>query len=242
MKSLVIGTVIAAGSTLAFAGADAGVDVASAYIFRGATVSDEVSVQPTLNGSIDEGALAGLSVGTWANFNTDSSQFDEIDYYAEYALPVGEGPLSAAIGYTEYTYPTSTSDSLAADGTTTSSGTEADREVYLSLGFDAAEALALSAMVAVGLEGPFLDEGVYVELGAETGTALTDTIDGSASVAVGIEAGDNVANTGVSHATISLGASSGIFAASVNYVVETDDEVLVVDEDFFATVGVAIDL
>ena len=42
LKTILLGTTIAAGSTLAFAGADAGVDITSAYIYRGATVSDEV--------------------------------------------------------------------------------------------------------------------------------------------------------------------------------------------------------
>ena len=45
--------------------------------------------------------------------------------------------------------------------------------------------------------------------------ALTEQL----GLTVGIEAGDNVANTGVSHVQlISAGVSHGIFAASVNYV------------------------
>jgi hypothetical protein len=241
MKKIVMATVLAASSSIAFAGADAGADVVSAYIFRGATVNDEVNIQPTLNGSIDEGAFTGLSIGTWGNFNTDSSQFDEIDYYAGFALPMGNSPVTAELTYTEYTFPTSVDRVTAADGTTTSTGTEADREVGLASEYETDD-YTLSALVAFGLEGPFLDEGLYFELGAETSRELTKDVEATAGVVAGYEAGDNVANTGVSHVTLSLGISHGIFAASVNYIVETDEDVLAVDEDFFASLGVAIDL
>ena len=50
-----------------------GLDVNSAYIFRGATVNDEVNVMPTA-----EVTFYGITFGTWGNFNTDAEQFDEI--------------------------------------------------------------------------------------------------------------------------------------------------------------------
>ena len=119
VTAAVAATCLVASMPAVAADAAAGVDVASAYIFRGATVLDEVVVQPYL-----EGAFYGVTVGTWANFNTDSSQFDEIDYYASYELPLGEAaPVGVTIGYTEYTYPTAV-DELGA-------GLEADREASI---------------------------------------------------------------------------------------------------------------
>lgn len=203
-----------------------GADVASAYIFRGATVNDEVNVQPYI-----EAGVGSFTFGTWANLNTDSEQFDEIDYYVSYDVPLPEDSgLGLSLGYTEYTYPTSV-DALGA-------GTEADREVSVSLSADTF--LAPYAMVAIGLEGPFLDEGLYVEVGIGHEVEVSDGVTLSAGASLGYEGGDNYAENGLSHALLSAGASYGPASVSLNYVVETDDDVLVVDEDFFVTVGVGI--
>jgi hypothetical protein len=39
---------------------------------------------------------------------------------------------------------------------------------------------------------------------------------------------------------LSLGSSRGPFSFSLNYVVETDDDVLAVDEDFYFTIGASL--
>ena len=79
----------------------AGVDVASAYVFRGETFSDDVSVQPTLEGTFGCPLGGALTLGTWANLNTDSTQFDEVDLYVSYALPLGDIPFDALAGQKE---------------------------------------------------------------------------------------------------------------------------------------------
>jgi len=224
--------------------AAAAVDVASAYIFRGATISDEVSVQPTL-----EAAFYGVTLGTWANFNTadEVRQFDEIDYYASYALPVGKCPVGLSVGYTEYTYPTAYTGAevddagvLVADG----AGLEADREVNVTASYETGltDSLTLSTALAgnLGIEGPFLDEGLYVS--AETGLeqAVCDTVAVNCGVVVGAELGDNYEENGVSHVTATAGASYRMLAATAGYVFETNDEIVEVDEDFFGSASLSV--
>jgi len=244
LKALLIGATVAASSSVAIAGASAGFDVVSAYIFRGGTVNDEVNVQPYLDGSVDEGPLAGLAVGTWANFNTDTEQFDEIDYYFSYSLPI-EGPVSVDIGYTEYTFPTgteSTETSFGGATLTTVSALEADREISLSLGADLAEGLSAGFFAGFGLEGPFLDEGIYLEGSLGYETELSEGVSASAGASLGYEAGDNYAENGFSHAALTAGVGYEFVSVGLTYIVETDDDVLAVDEDFFASIGVGFDL
>jgi len=204
--------------------ASAGVDVTSAYIFRGATVNDDINVNPAASLG-----LGNFSAGVWGNFNTDSTQFDEIDVTLGYALPI-EGPVSVSVGYTEYTYPTQG---------TTNGALEADRELSVSFGFDDLPG-SPSVGVHYGIEGPFLDEGLYIELGAGHSVNLTEANALDLGVTVGYEAGDNFAENGFSHVLLSAGTDVGPAAVSINYVVETDEDVLAVDEEFFISVGVGL--
>ncbi|NIP53886.1 MAG: hypothetical protein GWN81_15640, partial [Phycisphaerae bacterium] len=61
----------------------AGIEVTSAYIFRGGTVNDEINVNPTI-----EAGTGNLTFGSWGQFNTDTEEFEEIDFYVSYALPL----------------------------------------------------------------------------------------------------------------------------------------------------------
>lgn len=230
------GRSLAQEEAAASAEAAAGVDVASAYIFRGATISDEVSVQPAL-----EGAFGNLTLGTWANFNTDAEQFDEVDYYFSYALPLGDFPIGLSVGYTEYTYPTGTT---IVDEETT--GLEADREINIGASYETElnDKLTLSTGLGVniGLEGPFLDDGLYLAAEAGLSQAVSDDLTLDFGAVLGSELGDNYEENGLSHATLTLGASYRFLAASVSYVAETDDEVLVVDEDVVGVVSLSLPL
>lgn len=248
IKAILIGIMTVATAGIAQAGASAGLDVTDAYIFRGGTINDEVNVQPTLEATVEEGALAGLTLGTWANFNTDSEQFDEIDYYASYAIPLGE-EKSASIGYTEYTYPNSTTSTTTGLGTgvslTTVSATEADREISLSAGGVCPVTGAdLNLGVFYGLDGA-IDEQVYIQLDAGKGTDVCDeaTLEGGITAGfIANQADGSTADEGVSYVQLSLGTTiMDLVTASVNYVIETDDAVLVVDEDLFFSVGAGIE-
>jgi len=208
------------------ASAEVAVDVTSAYIFRGATVNDEVNVQPGFETTAFGDAIG---VGTWANFNTDSSEFDEIDYYFSYSLPMGDSPVSVDIGYTEYTYPTAAAD--------------ADREPFISFGYEM-DAVETSLLLAYGVDGG-IEDSFYGELGLGLSLLSEDNVSVSASAALGYVDPDS-GESGFSHLTLGLGVDLAIpesdrsVSASVNYVVETDEDVLVIDEEVFFVVGTTL--
>jgi hypothetical protein len=238
--SLVIATLaLATGFAHAEGELSAGIDATSAYIFRGATVNNDINLNPALGGTFGD-----FAVGVWGNFNTDSTQFDEVDFTLDYTVPMGDdAPFGVSIGYTEYLYPTAvdTGTVTAEDGTETqiiSGGTEADREVNVKLSCDCPASPSLG--IYYGIEGPFLKEGLYLELGAGHSVALTEDNNLDLGVAVGYEAGDNVESTGFSHATFSAGTAVGDASLALNYVLELDDNVLEVDEEFFISIGLAL--
>jgi uncharacterized protein (TIGR02001 family) len=203
--------------------AQVAVDVVTAYVFRGATINDEVNVQPGFDTTAFGGAV---SVGTWANLNTDTSQFDEIDYFFGVPLPLGEeSPVTAEIGYTEYTYP--------------GAEAKADREPYLSLGFGDA-----SLLVAYGIDGA-VNNSLYLELGYGMTLDLAENLGLDLGAALGYVDPDE-GDSGFSHLTLTAGTSIAIpetdnaLSVGVTYIYETDDSVLVVDEDLYFTVGTTL--
>ncbi len=227
MKKLIALTSAAVTAAVLSASAEVSVDVVSAYIFRGATINDEVNVQPGFGTEAFGGAV---NVGTWANFNTDTSDFDEIDYFFGIPLPLGEdSPVSVEVGYTEYTYPTA--------------GIEADREPYISFGTSAA-GVDLSLGLFYGIDGGIKDT-LYAELGAETGMDVAENVALGVSAKLGYVDPDE-GKDGFSHLT--LGASLGLtipeiekeVSLGVAYVVETDEDVLAVDEDLLFTIGFSL--
>jgi len=198
------------------------VDLVSAYVFRGATLNDEFNIQPGFDTTAFGGAV---SVGTWANFNTDTSEFDEIDYFFGIPIPTGEdSPVSIEVGYTEYVY---------------NVGGEADREPYISFGFGDA-----SLGIYYGVGGA-IEDSLYVELGYGTSFALVDNLSLDVSAALGYLDPDE-GDSGFSHLTLSAGTAIAIpeteyeIAVGITYIVETDDEVQEVDEDFYFTIGTTL--
>lgn len=226
VKKFIALTSAALAATALTASAQVAVDVASAYVFRGATINDEINVQPGFETSIFGGST---TVGTWGNFNTDTSEFDEIDYYVGYSLPMGEdAPIGVDIGYTEYVY---------------NVGGEADREPYIS--FSAADLpVDLSLGIYYGVGG-LIKDSLYLELGLGYGMDLAENLGLSLSAALGYSDPDE-GDSGFSHLTLGAGLdiaipeSEYVVTVGLAYVVETDDKVLAVDEDFYFTVGTTL--
>lgn len=221
VKKFIALTSAALAAVALTASAEVAVDVTSAYVFRGETLNDEVNIQPGFETEI----LGGITVGTWANFNTDASQFDEIDYYFSIPLPL-DGPVGVELGYTEYTYP-------GAEG-------DADREPYLSFGTEV-EGIDLGLLVAYGVDGE-IKKNLYLGLTVGTSVDVAENV----SLGLGAELGyldPDEGESGFSHLTLSVGTEIGIpetdrsFSIGISYVVETDKDVLKVDEDVFATIG-----
>ena len=76
------------------ADATVGVDFASSYVTRGATMNEDPVAQPYLEISGMEIAGRAITVGTWANYDfmmdgAESDEFSEIDYYASIDLGAG---------------------------------------------------------------------------------------------------------------------------------------------------------
>lgn len=205
----------------------AGVDLASAYVYRGATVHDEIAIQPWAEVGLS-GWLDGVTFGTWGDFNTDTTEFDEIDYSLGYNFDTGSD-VDLGLTYVEYTYPTGN------DGDGNSLG--GDREIQLSTGTNIA-GLDVGLLAAIGIEGPFLEDGIHVAANTEWTQSIPGTdYDFAAGATIGSEWGDNFDEEGISFAQLdaSIAAFGGTLGA--HYVIETDDDIIQVDEDFYVTLG-----
>lgn len=214
-------------------------DLNSAYVFRGATINDDFNLNPDISITIDR-----LTLGAWSNFNTDTSNVDEVDLYAEISL-IDDDQYNLAIGYVEYTFPTGIPLVAGGPAAGPAIGLEADREVYVTAGMtdvlaDEKVSLEPSVMLAYGIEGPFLDESLYAKIDLTPSMAVNADTSVSLGAVFGFEMGDNVENTGLSHITVTAGVEMGATHIGLSYVIETDDDILVVDEDFFVTLGVSL--
>jgi hypothetical protein len=233
---MIIMAALAAGVSHA-ADVSVGADVASAYVFRGATFNDGLVVQPyaEIGGIPIPEEYGSLAFGVWANYDIsdyggtlEKNQFSEVDFYLSYALPISL--LDVSVGYTEYTYP--------------SGGGDADREIGLSLGKAIGETgLAPYVNVYYGVDGG-IDGVSYLQGGLSYELALTDSLGLSADISAAYSAGG--AADGMNDATGSLGASYSLadnlsLSASVTYVAELDSDVLETDTQVYGMVGIGYD-
>lgn len=221
-KLMITSVAIAAltGATSQALEASAGIDAASAYIFRGATIHDDIALQPYA----DVELAPGLVFSTWADFNTDAGDFDEIDYLLSYTFDIDGYALG--VTYNEYTFP-------GVEG-------DPDREVTLAgdvdLGTIGLDGFGFGLLVGIGFEG-VLEDGLYVEASTSYGIPVDDSTTIDLGITLGSEWGDNVDENGLSYLQLGTGGSFMDFAVGVAYIVELDDEILAVDEDFLVTVG-----
>ena len=110
MKTLIASSVLAAStvaSSVAMAESpwSANIGVASNYMWRGITQTDD---QAAISGGVDYANPNGIYVGTWtSNINWVTPSFGkgsyELDLYAGYGFDLG--PTSWDIGYIQYLYP-----------------------------------------------------------------------------------------------------------------------------------------
>ena len=107
IKKTLIATALFASSSAAMAEISANVTLASDYVFRGVSQTDN---QLAIQGGFDWGHDSGFYVGTWAS-NVDSQFFGgatdpqiELDLYAGFANEFSNG-LGYDLGYLRYQYP-----------------------------------------------------------------------------------------------------------------------------------------
>jgi len=94
-KNLVTSSIIAAGVLAGSSAANAGeieanVSLATDYVFRGFSQTNE---DPAISGGFDYGFDGGFYLGIWGsnvNFGEDSNTSTEIDLYGGYAFDVSE--------------------------------------------------------------------------------------------------------------------------------------------------------
>lgn len=199
--------------------ATAGADLTSAYIFRGVTVNKNAALQPALK--VQAG---GLTVGAWGSFATDKQEGEvekEVDGFATYDIPIDTVTLS--LGYTEYVYPDTDFDN--------------DQEIMARVSVATLLNPTLAAYHGVG--GGILDTNYY-ELGLKQEVFARSGISTTLGATLGY-LDRATGEDGLSHLTLSAGASYKILTASVNYVAETDKNVndLEEQEQFFVMTGAA---
>jgi uncharacterized protein (TIGR02001 family) len=111
MKKTLIATAMLATTSVAQAEISGNVSMASDYIFRGVSQTDN---QMAVQGGFDYEHDSGIYIGTWAS-NVDSSFFDngrdpqiELDLYAGYSGEFAEN-FGYDVGYIRYEYPSADS-------------------------------------------------------------------------------------------------------------------------------------
>ncbi len=228
-------------AALGFAGAahaadvSAGVDFASAYVFRGVTLNDGFVMQPGAEISgfpIDE-KYGSLAIGIWANYDINDigggSEFSEVDYYIAYSLPVKV--VDIGLSYTEYTYP---------------NGGDSDKEIGLSFGKALGTngfSTALSFNYGVG---GAIENSLYIQGALDYETDLTEKLSASAGATIAYLVND-AGPDGLNDATLSAGLSYALndnwsLSGGVTYIAQLDSDVLTdaaYDVDLLGTVGLS---
>ena len=206
-------------------------DAASAYVFRGATFNDGAVLQPGMEVS---GMKLGefeipITLGVWGNLDLDkneaegedgsketvaaSGKFSEVDLYASLEMPTLVEGLDWSVGYTEYLYP--------------QAGGDPDREVNIAFAVDTMLAPAFTAYY--GVDG-LIEKSTYLEFGVSHGFALTDALGLELGATLGYLIPDE-GEEGFNSLDLSAALSWKAVTASVVYVAQLDDEVLVDVED-----------
>lgn len=210
---LLAGCVLAAcGAARAQTEVTAGLDIASAYVDRGATVSDSAVLQPYI-----EFESGRFGIGVWGNINTSdddepgSWQFSEIEFSVSYTA--GFGPGEVTVEYAEYTFP--------------GQEDKADREIGVTAGFEGF--LDPSVFLGYGVGG-----GINGDIYAEAGISREIQLDGGFRLFFDAAAGylrPDEGKSGFSHYTAGAGAGYGPFAARLEYTGRIDEDVLGDDYD-----------
>ncbi len=249
-RRMLLGVVVAGASLVSTTHAvqaaevTAGVDLASAYVWRGVTFNDDAVLQPYVDVAHD----SGLSFNVWGNMDLGSfggtleeGEFSEVDLTVAYAIPLPDDAemFSASVGLITYLFP-----QLGADTTT--------HEVYLSLGLAPVDAVSFSGDVYYDFDevndfyfalGASLDLLALVEdspegLGLGISTGIGFAGDEFAAAYAGTDSGAFDWNIGIS---ASYAVTESVEAtAFLNYTDSADKDVLPDQQvDIYGGVGVS---
>lgn len=173
--------VLSVGLCCASAGENSvGVDVNSAYVWRGVTRNDGAVIQPWLDLEVAE----GFGVHVWGNLDLDDydgaveeGEFSEFDITLSYIVSAGR--LEYGFGYVEYLFPHSMTNE-------TEGGT---REVFGLVGVDLGHGFSAKAQVYYDFDEV---EAFYGNLGLVYARELSDKVRSEVSGFVGY-AGEDMA-------------------------------------------------
>jgi|GEM_PF-509262 len=243
--------------------ASVGADFNSAYVFRGATLNDGFVFQP----GIEVSGLGGFTFGAWGNMDLDSlegtvnsvadaasdgdvdgtadaagsakesldSEFSEVDLYANWGWSPVDG-LDLGMGYTEYMYPYAAEARVGADR-------EISASTGISIPFGDALSLDPTLTVFYGLAGG-LEDVIQADLASDLSIPLVEDtfgIDLSGRIGYVLDEGDDAsyyADSGLRDITLTAATSWEFLGIALNYVVDSDEDVQPLDEDFWVTLSV----
>lgn len=222
ITSALCGLAVMIGAQAQAADVTAGVDVNSAYVWRGITFNDSFVAQP----SVDVAHESGLGFNVWGNFDLDdygsgtntiveSGEFSEIDLTVSYAIPVDGFDLG--VGYIEYLFP--------------EAGPSANtREIYAEIGYELGEGVSVGGFVAYDFDEV---DDVYGNISAAYGYSVSEELSLELAGLIGFAGSDfsSGADSGAHEWQVSV---SGAYALSdttelgafVAYTDSVDSDVL----------------
>ena len=232
MTKMIIGFMVLLGAGSVYAAdATVGIDLNSAYVWRGITFNDGFVIQP----SIDV-AQGGFGLNVWGNIDAsdyddslETGEFSEVDITLSYAFDTD--PVGVSIGYIEYLFPT-----------TEMGGSEGTRELFVSLGMDIVGSFSGGLDIYYDID-EFKD--IYTNLSLAYSASLNDKTSLDLGAAMGYYFfDDDEADDGLFDYTLSAGLSYAVsdrlnIGASINYVDSFDEDRLETDTNFFGGVSVA---
>lgn len=178
MKKVIV-TIIASGliASVSSAATSVTADFATAYVFRGITVVDDLVVQPGIEvdgfGWPEEyGSIALGAWGSTAPFEDSYNNMRETDWYVVYTLPELVTNLVLSIGFTEYQYV----------------GDPGEQEINIGAAFALCDEVTIggSANFMVDDENTATEDQIYVDLYAEYALEVSESLDASVGALIGI--------------------------------------------------------
>lgn len=238
MKKIITTTLAAGLVAAASAEVSVSMDFASAYVFRGVTLSDGASFQPGIEASgfglAEE--YGAVSAGAWGSLDLDgdnSSTFQETDWYASYSLPTYVENLDLFIGYCEYSYGAGSSD----------------KEANIGAGYEIA-GVGLGLTYYQGVGG-LIGTSSYLEFAVGYGYDFSEDFSGEVGARFGFADQDG-GESGFQDYDLSaaLGyvlSEKWSVGASVAYIGQGDEKVLpeapgLYDVNFVGMIGLACDM
>jgi hypothetical protein len=231
---MVFGMVLCAHGTLWAAEATVGMDVNSAYVWRGMTFNDGIVFQPSLDVS-----KGGFGLNVWGNIDgsdyddqLDSGEFSEVDLTASYGFKLD--PLDITIGYIEYLFPT-----------TEDTGSVGTREVFASFGINIIDNLSTTLAIYYDFDEV---EDVYANLSLAYSASLTNAVSLDLGTGIGYAGGEYTADGDAGFFDYIVSAKLGYsvndslsLSAMLAYADSADEDKLpeeATDTNFFGGVGI----